>query len=40
VEFKSVAQILESIFFGNSLAGNVDLDALRDVPFAFLPDTS
>ena len=40
VQVKGVAQIIESFIFRCSLTGNIDLDALGDVPFAFLPYAS
>src|SRR6266850_4505814 len=40
VQFKSVAQVIESLIFCGALTGNIDVDALGDVPFAFLPDAS
>lgn len=38
MKFESVAQVLESLVFSRTLAGNVNLHTLSDVPLAFLPD--
>src|SRR5262249_7478554 len=40
VKLKRVAQIVESLIFSHALAGHIDLHALSDEPFPFLPDAS
>lgn len=37
VQFQGLFQVGESFFFGFTLAGHVNLEALRDVPVAFAP---
>ena len=38
VELKSFLQVRQSHFFGFALPGDVNFQALRDVPWPFLPD--
>jgi hypothetical protein len=38
VKFQGFLQIRESFLFGFALARDVEVEALRDVPGAFLPD--
>jgi len=38
VEFQGLLQVLQSLFFGFTPAGDVNLQALRDVPRLLLPD--
>ena len=38
VEFKSLLEVAQSLFFGLALTGYVDLQALRNVPIPFTPD--
>jgi hypothetical protein len=38
VDIEGFAQVGESFFFGLALAGNVDFQALGDVPISFTPD--
>ena len=38
VQLEGFAEILQSLFFGGALAGDIDLQTLRYVPVAFAPD--
>src|SRR6185295_16447494 len=38
VKFERLTKILEGLIFRRPLAGHIDLDALSDEPFVFLPD--
>jgi hypothetical protein len=40
VQFKRLLEVGKSFFFGFALAGNVEFQALRDVPFALTPNSS
>jgi len=40
VKLKRITKILERLIFRRPLAGYIDLDALSDEPFIFLPDAS
>src|SRR5215475_6424791 len=39
MKFERLFEIRERLFFGLTLAGDFDLQALRDVPLAFLPNS-
>ena len=38
VQFQSFFQICEGLFFGVALAGDIDFQALGDIPLPFAPD--
>src|ERR1700740_762317 len=40
VQLERVSQVIQCFLFRRALTGNIDLDALGDVPLAFLPDAS
>jgi hypothetical protein len=40
MQFQSLSQILEGLFFGSALAGDIDIQALGDEPFPLAPDSS
>ena len=40
MKLKRITKILERLIFRRPLAGYIDLDALSDEPFIFLPDAS
>jgi hypothetical protein len=40
VKLERLTKILEGLIFRRPLAGHIDLDALSDEPFIFLPDAS
>ena len=39
VKFQRFLQVGESLFFGLALAGDIDFEALRDIPFPFAPNS-
>ena len=38
MEFQRFLQVGESLFFGFTLASNVEFEALRDIPLSFAPN--
>jgi len=38
VKFESIAEIIQRLIFGCALTGDINLNALSDVPITFLPD--
>jgi len=40
VQFQRLTQILDSLFFSSTLAGNIDIQALGNEPFSLAPDGS
>ena len=39
MEFEGIAQIIKSLVFSRALARDINVNALGDIPFTFLPDT-